>query len=234
MLARDCVLNPRQYVGDTVPPNVVEDMSRYNYEMAFAAGAAAPNWAVLPSGKWVLEYDGADYASLAFPRWRDWDVAGTIEGWIQTIYTAGWQTIFATSDTGGAVNFLQLELTRGDGFLAIVQRDGGALNEVTGDVSCTDGIFHHCVVTGDMNVGAWILYVDGIVQGLTVTSGANTGNWFSAIFDIRDNLSIGAMLNTGINYYLVGLAPPPRVYSYVMSPAQIWDRFNAERNWYGR
>lgn len=233
-MTKGCVLNPRKYTGDTIPPNVIEDISRYNTELAFGAGAAAPNWTWLPSGIWVLEYDGGDYASLNIARWRDWDVEGSIAGWIQTIYTAGSQTIFATSDTGGDVNFLQLRVVQTTGFLEIVQRDGGALNQITGDVACNDGVFHHCVVTGDMAAGAWILYVDGVIQGLTVTSGANTGNWFSAIFDIRDNLSVGAMLNTGIADYLVGLAPPPRVYSYVMTPAQIWDRFNKERGWYGR
>lgn len=201
--------------------------------MAFAGGAAAPNWYLLPSGRQVIEYDGGDYASVAFARWRDWDTQGTIMGWIRTIYTAGSQTIFATSDTGTDTNFLQLRIVQTTGFLEIVQRDGGALNQITGDVACNDGVFHHCVVTGDMAAGAWELYVDGVAQGLTVTSGANTGNWFSAIFDIRDNLSVGAMLNTGIADYLVGLAPPPEVINYVMSPAQIWDRFNKERVWFG-
>ena len=237
MLTRSCVLNPRRYTGPTAPPLTVEDTSRFNggalQDMAFAAGAAAPNWFMLPSGRQVIEYDGGDYASVAFDRWRDWDNQGTILGWVRTIYTAGDQTIFATSDTGTVTNFLQLELTQGTGFLAIVQRDGGPLNQITGDVSCTDGMFHHCVVTGDMDAGAWILYVDGLACGLTVTSGANTGNWFSAIFDIRDNLSVGAILNTGIDYYLVGLASPPDVTNYVMSPAQVWDRFNSERTWYG-
>lgn len=226
------VLRPRKYIGLTAPPLTVEDMSRYNYEMAFAGGAAAPNWTWLPSGRWVLEYDGGDYAFLNEARWRDYDVVGTIEGWIKTVYTAGSQTIFATSDTGTDTNFLQLRIVQTTGFLEIVQRDGGALNQITGDVACNDGVWHYCVVTGDAT--DWILYVDAVVQGLTVTSGANTGNWFSAIFDIRDNLSVGAMLNTGIADYLVGLAPPPQVYSYVMTPAQIWDRFNSERTWYGR
>jgi len=231
MQTKGLVLDPRRYRTSVMPPNAVEDTGRYNTELAFGAGAAAPNWTQLVSGLWVLEYDGADYASLAIARWRDSDTQGTIAGWIQTIYTAGSQTIFATSDTGTDVNFLQLRLVATTGFLEIVQRDGGALNQITGDVSCTDGVWHHCVVTG--NMVDWILYVDGVVQGLTVTSGANTGNWFTAIFDIRDNISTGAMLNTGIADYLVGLAPPPIVTSYVWSPAKVWDRFNSERGWFG-
>ena len=232
------VLRSRRYTGPTAPPLTVEDMSRYNLgalqDMAFAAGTAAPNWDMLPSGRQVIEYDGGDYASVAFARWRDWDRQGTILGWIQTIYAAGSQTIFATSDTGTDTNFLQLRIVDTTGFLEIVQRDGGALNQITGDVACNDGLFHHCVVTGDTVAGAYILYVDGVVQGLTVTSGANTGNWFDAIFDIRDNLSVGAMLNTSIADYLVGLASPPDITQYVMSPTQVWDRFNSERGQFGR
>ena len=231
------VLRPRQYTGPMAPPLVIEDMSRYNIgghqDLAFAAGAAAPNWDMLPSGRQVIEYDGGDYASVAFARWRDWDTDGTILGWIQTIYAAGDQTIFATSDNASDTNFLQLRIVQTTGFLEIVQRDGGALNQITGDVACNDGAWHHCVVTGDM--AAWILYVDGVVQGLTVTSGANTGNWFTAIFDIRDNISVGAWINnSGIEQYLVGLAPPPDVLQYVMSHAQILDRFNSERGQFGR
>jgi len=228
------VLRPRKYAGDTLPPAVVEDMSRYNYEMAFGAGAAAPNWLLLPTGKWVIEYDGGGYASLVIANWRQEDTAGTIAGWIQTISAVGNQTIFATSDTGTDTNFLQLRLVNTTGFLEIVQRDGGALNQITGDVSCTDGVWHYCVVTGDTIAGAYILYVDGVLQALTVTSGANTGNWFDAIFNIRDNISTGVILNTGIADYIVGLAPPPIVTNYVWSPAKVWDKFNTERGWFAR
>ena len=168
------VLRPRKYTGSTAPPLVVEDTSRYNIgahqDLAFAAGAAAPNWFMLPSGRQVMEYDGADYASVAFDRWRDWDGQGTILGWIRTIYAAGDQTIFATSDTASDTNFLQLRIVQTTGFLEIVQQDGGPLNQITGDVACNDGVFHHCVVVGDTAAGAYILYVDGVVQGLTVTS----------------------------------------------------------------
>ncbi len=233
------VLRPRRYTGPTAPPLVVEDMSRYNIgahqDLAFAGGAAAPNWDMLPSGRQVIEYDGADYASVAFARWRDWDGQGTILGWIRTIYAAGDQTIFATSDTGTDTNFLQLRIVQTTGFLEIVQQDGGALNQITGDVACNDGVFHHCVVTGDTVAGAYILYVDAVVQALTVTSGGNTGNWFNAIFDIRDNISVGAWLNnSGIEQYLVGLAPPPEVTQVVLTHAQIQDIFNKERGQFGR
>ncbi len=229
------VFRPRRYIGPTVPPIGVEDMSRYNTPLAFGAGAAAPNWFMIPGGRQVMEYDGADYASVAFARWRDGDSQGTILGWISTIYAAGSQTIFATSDTGTDTNFLQLRIVDTTGFLEIVQRDGGALNQITGDAVCNDGVWHHCVVTGGTAIGAWILYVDGVVQGLTVTSGANTGNWFDAIFDIRDNLSVGAWINnSGIEQYIYGLAPPPEVLNVLLTPAQVLDIYNKERGQFAR
>ena len=43
MIARDCVFNPRQYVGDIAPAVGIEDMSRYNYPLIFGAAGAAPN-----------------------------------------------------------------------------------------------------------------------------------------------------------------------------------------------
>jgi len=226
------VFNPRRYTGATPPPATLEDMSRFGTDMAFAATAA---WTRLVSGLWVLTLDGnSDYASLNEARWRDYDGAGTIVGWINSSILTGNQTIFATSDTGTDTNFLQLRLVQTTGFLEIVQRDGGALNQITGDVACGDGLWHQCAVMGDTTAGAWILYVDAVVQGLTVTSGANTGNWFDAIFDIRDNLSVGAILNTGIADYIEGLVSPPRVYNYVLTQAQIYRMFQNERGFFAR
>lgn len=235
MIIQDCAFEPRRYTGPVVPPDGIEDISNgRKSSMAFGAGAAAPNWHRLHSGRWVLEYDGADYASLNVARWRDYDNQGTIKCWVNSIYLAGSQTLFASSDTGTDTNFLQLRLVQTTGFLEIVQQDGGALNQVTGDVAVADGVYHQCIVTGDMTAGAWILYVDAVVQVLTVTAGLNTGNWFAAIFDIRDNISTGVMIDTGFTDYLVGRAAPPEVYPYVFTPAQVYSSFQNERGWYGR
>ena len=189
MIITDCVLDLKRYwapFGSVIPPANWPDVSREQTDLPDGAGAAEPDWEQLPSGIWVKEYDGNDYSTLAISNWRDVDYQGTIMCWVKSSVATGDQTLFASSDTGiDDTNFLQLRLAQTTGFLEIVQRDGGALNQVTGDVGCVDGAFHHVVVTGDINAGAWILYVDGVTQGLTVTAGLNTGNWFAAIFDVR-------------------------------------------------
>lgn len=232
MLVKSCVLRPRRYNGLAAPPATLEDISRYHYNMALAGTAA---WAMSPGGIWTLALDGnSDYASLVIADYRQYDVAGTIEAWVKTTDLTNDQTIFASSDTGTDVNFLQLRIVATSGFLEIVQRDGAALNQITGDVSCAVNRYWHVVVTGDTATGAYILYVNSVVQGLTVTSGANTGNWFDAIFDIRDNITMGAWINnSGTEQYFNGNVEPPNIYSYVMAPGEVATRFQARRSQFG-
>ena len=54
------VFSSRQHRGNVTPPNVLEDTSRFKNHGTFGAGAAAPTWVRLPSGLWVLSFDGAD------------------------------------------------------------------------------------------------------------------------------------------------------------------------------
>jgi len=232
MIINNCVLEPRRYMGLTVPPANVEDVSPNRTNLALSGTAA---WAMEPGGIWALNLDGnSDYASLVIANWRDIDGAGSIEAWVKTDSLTNNQTIFASSDTATDTNFLQLRLVATTGFLEIVQRDGGALNQITGDVAMVADRYSHVVVTGDTVAGAYILYVNGVVQGLTVTSGANTGNWFDAIFDVRDNITIGAWINnSGTEQYFSGSIEPPNVYSYVLTPGQVSTKFQTRRSQFG-
>ncbi len=233
MIVKDIVFEPRRYKGLAVPPANLEDLSRYRTNLALAGTAA---WAMEPGGIWALELDGnSDYASLVITNWRDIDGAGTIEGWVKTSDLTNDQTILASSDTGiDDTNFLQLRIAATSGFLEIVQRDGGALNQITGDVAIVVDRYYYVVVTGDTTAGAYILYVNAVVQGLTVTSGANTGNWFDAIFDIRDNVTIGAWINnSGTEQYFNGFIEPPNVHNYVFTPGQVATKFEARRSLFG-
>lgn len=233
MIVKDLVFEPRRYRGLAAPPATLEDASRYRTNLALAGTAA---WAFEPGGIWALELDGnSDYASLVIARWRDVDGAGSIEAWVKPSSLATThKTIFATSDTGTDTNFLQLRIAHTSGFLEIVQRDGAALNQITGDVSCAVDTYWHVVVTGDTTAGAYILYVNSVVQGLTVTSGANTGNWFDAVFDIRNNITVGAWINnSGTEQYFDGFIEPPNVFRYVLTPGQVAARFTARRSLFG-
>lgn len=235
MIITDCAFEPRRYTGPTAPPLTLEDISKgRKSSMAFAGTA---QWDRLVSGLNVVLLDGnSDYASLNVANWRQEDVRGTIACWVKapTVVTA--QTIFATSDTGTDTNFIQLRIAGTVGWIEIVQRDGGALNQITGDVNVGDDIWHLCVVTGDTAGGAYILYVDdGPALGLTVTSGANTGNWMDAVYNIRDNISVGAWLNnSGIEQYFGGRLWGPRYWPFVFTAANVWTLFNKERGLFAR
>jgi len=234
MIVTDCAFEPRRYTGPVAPPLTLEDVSPgRKWDMGFVGTA---QWARLVSGLQVVLLDGnSDYATGAYGNWRQEDVRGTILCWVKAPTVATGQTIFATSDTGSDTNFIQLRIAPNVGWLEIVQRDGGTLNQITGDVNVGGDIWHLCVVTGDTAGGAYVLYVDdGAALGLTVTSGANTGNWLDAVYNIRDNISVGAMDNTGTVQYFGGMLWAPRYYPYVFTAAQVWTLFNKERGWFGR
>jgi len=233
MLIQDCAFEPRRYTGPMVPPNGLEDISKgRKSDMGFLGTA---QWEREVSGIWSLLLDGnSDYAIRPEANWRDYDGAGTVACWVKSSVLTGGQTIWATSDQGTDVNFIQLRLAQTTGFIEVVQRDGGALNQITGDVACGDGIYHLCVLTGDTTAGAYVLWVDDGAVGLTVTAGLNTGNWHDAVFDVRDNISVGAWVNTGVEQYFNGNLWGPRYWPYVFTAAQKWALFNKERGWFGR
>ena len=51
--------SPRAPLGAVAPADALPDMSRYGNDGVFGGGAAAPTWTQLPSGLWVLEFDGS-------------------------------------------------------------------------------------------------------------------------------------------------------------------------------
>ena len=57
MKTTGCVLSPREYRTILEPPASLEDTSRYGNDGVFT-GAGEPDWAQLPSGLWVLDFDG--------------------------------------------------------------------------------------------------------------------------------------------------------------------------------
>lgn len=234
MIITNTAFEPRRYTGPVVPPDGLEDISKgRKSSMAFAGTA---QWVWLPSGLQVVLLDGnSDYAFLNVANWRQEDVRGTIACWVKAPTTATPQTIFATSDTGvDDTNFLQLRIGGAVGWIEVVQRDGGALNQITGDVNIGGDFWRLCVLTGDTTAGAYVLWVDDGAVGLTVTAGLNTGNWLNAIWDIRDNISVGAWLNnSGTEQYFYGELWGPRYWPYVFTGAQVWTMFNRERGWFG-
>lgn len=233
MIITDCAFEPRRYTGPVVPPNGLEDISKgRKWDMAFLGTA---QWEREISGIWSLLLDGnSDYALRPEAEWRQEDVRGTVVCWVKSSVLTGNQTIWATSDQASDTNFIQLRLAQTTGFLEIVQRDGGALNQITGDVACGDGLWHLCVVTGDTAGGAYVLWVDDGAVGLTVTAGLNTGNWLDAVYNIRDNITVGAWVNTGVEQYFNGNLWGPRYWPYIFTAAHVWTLFNKERGWFAR
>ena len=77
--------------GSGTPPDGLPDDSRFHSHAAFGAGAAAPAWVQVPSGVWVLEYDGtADYMDAAAADTTQMDIVTreyTILCWLNWVDT---------------------------------------------------------------------------------------------------------------------------------------------------
>lgn len=59
MKVTDYGFTARLYRGDSTPPDALEDISRYSNDGSFK-GAGEPDWIQMPSGLWVMSFDGSD------------------------------------------------------------------------------------------------------------------------------------------------------------------------------
>ncbi len=219
-LARDIVLQPENSIDVEPDALTLYDMSRYKNNGTMV-GAGNPDWVRLPSGLWVLDFNGTTsridcgtdpslYLAWSF----------TIEVWFKTnTITGGFDAIVAR---GLAINFQRYLLSLANNTLAYI--DGVAVRLVSGTVITTTDWFHG-VVTLDAVAQRGNLYVNGtlansaaIVNTVTVSaasilylgySQADAGNWFN------------------------GIIGPCHIYNYAKTAGQILNRYETTKHWFG-
>ena len=221
MIATDCVFRPRQYTGDTTPPDVMEDVSRYQNVGVFK-GAGEPDWVRLVSGLWVMSYDGSDdvlnithHASLK-------PLVYSVSMWFraETDVTAYRDLITSTSDPDGNKQGYHLRIDQTTGLIFGRSGNGSANKSVASSTAVNDETWHQVALTNDLtNVS---LYIDGAL--ITQTAWAGIG----AIFYDTNAVRLGVIYG-----YYYGYMSTLRIENYVIDVHKIYDRYQAERGRFG-
>ncbi len=219
MLTKGLVFGARTYRGETTPPLTLEDESRYGNDGVFGAGAAAPTWTRLPSGLWVLSYDGGDYVSLGTTSTLNFTAgAFTILMWANVTNIDAVRTFF----TRGAANV--------DGYHFHFDLNS-RIYCFTNQAAASTRKFSDV-----LTLGGWHLYSasrDGVAMvlgedGVDVTAGGDAID--DPITNSRQAIIGGISTPTG---NMLGQGGHLRIYDYAMSAAQIYKIFNSERSLFG-
>lgn len=200
----------------------VYDISGFGNDGAFGAGAAAPTWYQLPSGLWVLSFDGDDLVDC-----------GADSSILPDAYTAIiWSKWDSTSDDylfafGGAVdgnNGLGVYLSRPYLFL---NSDGNWAYFPTATATV--------LTNGDWHMAAFVLPGAGQNDALTARfnlDGAEialAGTNVTQPQKAKHGLRIGNRRN--YNYFdgLIGLV---RICNRVLTPLEIQNHYNREKHYF--
>ena len=227
MIVQDCVLDLKRYwspYGTVMPPANWPDVSRYENDMVDGAGASAPDWEQLPSGLWVKEFDGNDYATIPT----------LLDNPPSNVSFSFWFSPIVTFDIGAGTNetlFHKINVTLQDRVKLLLDQANGALRLFTeynnealhstssAATSWTGGTWYYIVITFD---GTWRMYVDTVVEADTqVENGFMKPGTQSDFF-------FGA--GTVPDLYFNGRLSPLSIYTYSLNPDQIKAMFASERH----
>ncbi len=142
------------------------DRSRYRNHGTITGAT----WVQLPSGVWVLSFDGNDYISLGNN--LNFATSFTLEGWIKNSQTAAAaQPIISKGTTNKYQYILGLD-TNGYGLIGVYKTTGVDHVYKLGSTNLRDNLWHHIVGVYTLNTSATLI-VDGVLIGTSTTvSGA--------------------------------------------------------------
>ena len=171
--------------------------------------------------------------------WWLFDGAGAITGSspiISSSNTGSIEAWFKTSDTSTPGGAIYSESQAGDdtywGHLRIhggkprfVLDDNSVVPEVEVNVTVSDDEWHHVVVTGDGS--NYAMYVDGVSYTPTYANGSGY-KWFSDAPGLN-TYTVGALQRTTTGNYFNGEIGDVRVYQDALTPAQVYQNYNATK-----
>jgi len=218
--------------GSGTPPDGLLDSSRFGVECAFGPGAAAPAWIQLPSGVWVLAYDGlADYmdAAAADTTHLDFIITKyTILCWINWVDTGNSEVIIGRYrvDNDG----WEIYLYNSAGHYYLTQRHHHSLITVDGHertASYSDNWIPettwHMAVVFDGDALDCRHYRNGVALPVTSSAGGVRNPESN-----DDDLVFGIRFCKTANWY-EGWMSPPVIYDYAMSQDEINKIYHSER-----
>jgi len=218
--------------GSGTPVDGLPDDSRYHSDVAFGAGAAAPTWIQLPSGVWVIAYDGlANYMDAAAADTTQMDIVTrkyTILCWINWVDTSNSEVIIGRYrvDNDG----WELYLYNSAGHYYLTQRHHHSLITVAGHERTasysddwTPETTWHLAVVFDGDATDCRHYRNGVALAVTSSAGGIRNPESN-----DDDLVIGTRYLKNGDWY-EGWMSPPVMYEYAMSQDEINKIYQSER-----
>ncbi len=217
---RGCVLEGKRYwapLGAVAPALSLPDVSRYGNDGAFTN----VTWVQLPSGLWVMEFNGVDsqvdFGGLGI----DWDASSwTVEVWGLADGNVGDSRGIAGNRFGaGAATWWSLGISGGN---TIRLEETGAVQHNDAFDPDGQGWQHYTLrVSGgsDMKV-----YRNAVITAIDFASAVDIG-------DTTNDFRIGRWF--GATQGWDGLLSLVRVYDYALSPTEINNHYAAERSLFG-
>ena len=226
MIVRDCVLDLENSVDLEPGAAEVLDISRYRNHGAFL-GAGEPDWVQLPSGLWVMDFDGSnDYVSLGTSLNGVLNTRATVLAWARADrYTGGYDNILSNAAGGQLTGYNLMYWNNNTRVMCWVNIGGSYLV---------------CIVNNTPTETEWVFIA-------TTVDKATTDMWLyvfhsGAIFSAHDGATTATAEATGTLY--IGARTPgsdhwggkigsPKIYNYVMTQGQIRNYYEKTKYLFG-
>jgi len=169
------------------------------------------------------QFDGASgYLTKAVANYRSADSLGSITAWIKLNALGVAQTIFSSSDTASATQYLSLYVSTANK-ITVTSVVGAVVDTVTTTNTLRAGEWYKVSLASSGT--AWKLLINGVEETLSVAVGSNSGNWFADITG-RDNILIGALKHTSVSNFFNGQINDVKIYSKELSTAEVLADYN--------
>jgi len=224
------VFNPEQSIDLEPDAATLYDLSRYKNNGTFNA-ADDPDWVQLPSGLWVVSYDGTPDCCITVSSTPSLSALPkmTVMAWINLSKKANNCGIITKETNVGGTREFAFSLNVSGG-IEMWLYSAAAANRLIAAITATDisGVWHHVASTWDgVNAANHsFIYIDGALQALDIDSKVGTG---CVPHDGGADVRIGDAYTPGDVYSADGYIVLPTIYNYALTPGQILNIYESER-----
>ena len=205
--------------GAAAPASDLPDVSRYKTDGTFVNNTA---WTQLPSGLWIMEFDGtADYVEATAIQCDFVSGDFTLAAWVALAAVGQDGCIFSRGEFN--VGGYYFHVNSSNGITLLTNQAAAAQNVSSTGTLLALNIYSHCVVARTSTVAR--IYIDGV----DVTSGA--GTVANPVASAR-TLRIGCSWTTAWGD-LEGYIGLPAIYNYRLSQDEINKIYQSERYLFG-
>jgi len=197
--------------------SLIHDVSQYHNNGAITGAT----WTQLPSGIWVLSFDGVDdYVDCGNDESLQITGALTLASWVKPTLLGSAEKIIRKDGSGGDRGFYYQVQADGK-VIFLISSDGTALSYWDTTDALTNGVWQYVVAV--FNPGSIMdIYVNGVFWE------RYPGTIPSAIYNTSGNLTISFSADA-----FDGLIGEVRIYNRALSASEVESAFNQDRDLFG-